>query len=223
MLEFEEKYWNKGILQIAGLDEAGRGPLAGSVIAGALIFDKKFLLKEIDNEIISQINDSKKLTEKKREEIFEYLISTDGIQYAVGEATAEEVDDINILQATWVAMRRAINNLKEKPSIVLVDGLPVKGLLIESESIVKGDSKSISIAAASIIAKVTRDRQITTLDLKHPEYGFANHKGYGTKKHLEALNKYGPCPIHRKTFKPVADVIRKTNGTGEFAQINFDL
>lgn len=223
MLEFEQKYWNNNINKIAGLDEAGRGPLAGSVIAAALIFDKKFLLKEINNEIISQINDSKKLTEKKREEIFEYLISTDGVQYAVGEATAEEVDDINILQATWVAMRRAINNLKEKPSIILVDGLPVKGLPVDSQSIVKGDSKSISIAAASIIAKVTRDRQIKILDLKYPEYGFAHHKGYGTKKHLDALNKYGPCPIHRKTFKPVANVIQKVNGTGEFAQINFDL
>jgi ribonuclease HII len=223
MLEFEQKHWNNNICKIAGLDEAGRGPLAGSVIAGALIFDKKFLLKEIDNEIVSQINDSKKLTEKKREEIFEYLISTDGIQYAVGEATAEEIDDINILQATWVAMRRAINNLKEKPSIILVDGLPVKGLPIESESIVKGDSKSISIAAASIIAKVTRDRQIKTLDLKYPEYGFASHKGYGTKKHLEALNKYGTCPIHRKTFKPVANIIHKTNGTGEFSQTEFNL
>jgi ribonuclease HII len=223
MLEFEEKYWNKGVLQIAGLDEAGRGPLAGSVVAGAVIFDKDFLLKEKENDIMSKINDSKQLKEKTREEIFEYLICAAGVQYAVGEATSDEVDDINILQATWVAMRRAINNLKSKPDIILVDGLPVKGLPIESESIVKGDSKSISIAAASIIAKVTRDRQIKELDKLYPVYGFASHKGYGTKKHIEALNKYGPCPIHRKTFKPVADAIHRANGTGEFSQINFDL
>ena len=222
MLEFEEKYWNKGVLQVAGLDEAGRGPLAGSVVAGTVVFDKDFLLSEKNNDIMSQINDSKQLKEKTREEIFEYLISTDGIQYAVGEASPEEIDDINILQATWVAMRRAINNLKSKPDIILVDGLPVKGLPVDSESIVKGDSKSISIAAASIIAKVTRDRQIKELDKLYPLYGFASHKGYGTKKHIEALNKYGPCPIHRKTFKPVADVIHKANGTGEFSQTEFD-
>ena len=222
MLEFEEKYWDKGVLNVAGLDEAGRGPLAGSVVAGTVIFDKDFLLSEKENDIISIINDSKQLKEKTREEIFEYLISTDGVQYAVGEATVEEIDDINILQATWVAMRRAINNLKSKPDIILVDGLPVKGLPIESESIVKGDSKSISIAAASIIAKVTRDRQIKELDKLYPLYGFASHKGYGTKKHIEAINKYGPCPIHRKTFKPVADAVHRANSTGEFSQTKFD-
>lgn len=172
---------------------------------------------------MSLINDSKQLKEKTREEIFEYLISTDGIQHAVGEATPEEIDEINILQATWVAMRRAVNNLKSKPDVILVDGLPVKDLPFESESIVKGDSKSISIAAASIIAKVTRDKQIKEVDKIYPQYGFARHKGYGTKKHIEALKKYGPCPIHRKTFKPVADAIHKANGKGEFAQINFDI
>jgi ribonuclease HII len=223
MLEFEEKYWYKGMLHVAGLDEAGRGPLAGSVVAAAVVFDKDFMLAEKDNNIISLINDSKLLKEKTREEIFEYMICTDGIQYAVGEASVEEIDKINILQATWLAMGRAIENLKSKPDIILVDGLPVKGLSVASESIIKGDLKSISIAAASIIAKVTRDRKFKNIHEKYPEYGFASHKGYGSKKHIEAINKYGPCPIHRKTFKPVADAIHKAHGTGEFLQINFDL
>lgn len=222
MLQFEEKYWLKGVNAIAGLDEAGRGPLAGPVIAGAVVFDKDFLCNNKNNEIITLINDSKQLSEKKREMIFEYLVSTDGISYAVGGATAQEIDQINILQATWVAMKRAVENLPNLPDVILVDGLPVKGLPVNSEAIVKGDSKSLSIAAASIIAKVSRDRLICEWDKDYPEYGFANHKGYGSKKHLEALEKFGPCPIHRKTFKPVANIIHKTNQTGEYSQTKFN-
>ena len=188
----ENEYSAKGYKIICGTDEAGRGPLCGNVAAGACI-----LPYGVD---IPGLNDSKKLTEKKREKLYD-IITSSAIAWAVGEASPEEIDDINILQATFLAMRRAVEQLSTRPDIVLVDGnrepelggLPVK-------TIVKGDSLSASIAAASILAKVTRDRFMLEQDAIYPQYGFAVHKGYGTKAHYAALTQYGACPIHRRSF-----------------------
>lgn len=176
---------------ICGIDEAGRGPLAGPVVAGAVILPK-------DSRIL-YINDSKKLSEKRREELFE-VIHKEAISIGVGIVSPERIDEINILQATYEAMRMAINNLTVTPDILLNDAVTIPGVAIEQVPIIKGDAKSISIGAASIIAKVTRDHLMYAYDNQYPEYGFAKHKGYGTKQHTEALQKYGPCPIHRFSF-----------------------
>jgi len=189
---FEHETIEKGYTLICGVDEAGRGPLAGPVCAAAVI-----LPTDLD---IPGLNDSKKLTEKKREELYD-IITAQAIAYGIAMVSEEEIDEINILQATFLAMRRAVEALSVKPDFVLIDGnrepdlgdLPLK-------TIVKGDSRSANIAAASILAKVTRDRYMTELDAVYPQYGFAIHKGYGTKKHYAALEEFGPCPPHRKTF-----------------------
>lgn len=186
---FERKY--KDAAYICGIDEAGRGPLAGPVVAGAVVLPK-------DCEIL-YINDSKKLTEKKREELYE-VIMEQALAAGVGMASAQRIDEINILQATYEAMREAVHNLGITPDILLNDAVTIPQLDIPQEPIVKGDARSISIGAASIIAKVTRDRLMVQLDQAYPGYGFAAHKGYGTKAHIAALRRLGPCEIHRKTF-----------------------
>ena len=180
-------------MRLCGVDEAGRGPLAGPVYAAAVILDPH---KPIDG-----INDSKKLTEKKREALFD-IITAQAAAYCIACADVEEIDDRNILQATFLAMRRAVDGLALLPELVLIDGdkLP-GGLAVPSKAIVKGDSLSASIAAASILAKVSRDRYVSTeLEREYPQYQFAKHKGYGTKLHYAMLDQYGPCPAHRRTF-----------------------
>ena len=203
ILLYEKEAWMSGFLRLAGIDEAGRGPLAGPVVAAALIFDPEYIKKE-HKKTFKRLTDSKVMTEKSRDEFFELLNNSSWISIGVGIVEADEIDQINILKATHKAMAMAAQQIN--PQYALVDGLPVKGLPCESRSIVKGDALSISISAASVIAKVTRDRIMVQLDEKYPEYGFAQHKGYGTKQHIASLQKYGATPAHRKTFRPVASL-----------------
>ncbi len=203
MLNFEKEAWKSGLFFIAGVDEAGRGPLAGPVVAAAVAFEREPLG---DGAAFTGLTDSKALTEKKREAFFEQLTACSFAHTAFAVIGPDEIDSINILQATWKAMAAALSGLDRMPDLALVDGNPVRGLPCKSKSIVKGDAKSLSIAAASVIAKVTRDRMMVELDAKHPEYGFAAHKGYGTKRHLEAIHKYGPLDCHRKTFRPISEL-----------------
>lgn len=191
MQEIENDKRKQGYKLICGVDEAGRGPLCGPVVAGAVI------LKE--DEVIIGINDSKKISEKKREKLFDE-INEKAIAVSVGIVWQDEIDEINILNATKKAMKMAVENLKIKPDYCLIDGNQKVNLDIDYETVIKGDMLSESIAAASIIAKVTRDRMLIEDDKKYPEYGFAKHKGYGTKAHIEAIKKYGLCDLHRKTF-----------------------
>lgn len=181
---------------VAGIDEAGRGPLAGPVTAGAVILPEGYRHDWVD--------DSKKLSESRREQVYEDLIADKRVIWAWGLADAEEIDRVNILQATYLAMGRALESLAVKPDAALVDGRPVQGLSVPHRGVIKGDSLSLSIAAASIIAKVERDRIMRGYAIKFPQYGFDKHKGYGTKVHLEGLKNHGPCAIHRKSFAPVA-------------------
>jgi len=198
-LEYEKEKRADGFRRIAGIDEAGRGPLAGPVSAAAVILPEGFSH--------SLLNDSKKLSQKRREEIYEELTSHPLVEWGLAYAERDEIDELNILKATHAAMARAVQRIAEPPDFCLIDGLPVPQFPIPSQGIVKGDSKSLSIAAASVIAKVSRDRIMLEYAKKYPEYGFERHKGYGTKLHLEALRKYGPCPIHRCSFAPVARVM----------------
>ncbi len=191
MHETEKRLLSRGYRFIAGVDEAGRGPLAGPVYAAAVILP--------ENIRLDGINDSKKLSEKKREALFEQIIQS-AEDYCIYSVDEKIIDEINILNATHMAMNGAVNGLKQKPDYVIIDGNSIKGMNLPHETIVKGDAKSISIAAASILAKVSRDRYITKMAEEYPEYGFEKHKGYGTKAHYAAIEKYGICPIHRKTF-----------------------
>jgi len=186
---YEKKYADYAY--ICGIDEVGRGPLAGPVVAGAVILPK-------DCDIL-YLNDSKQLSEKKREELYD-IIMEKAVATGIGYASPERIDEINILQATFEAMRQAIDNLGVKPDILLNDAVTIPKVEIKQVPIIKGDAKSISIAAASIIAKVTRDRLMVQYDSVFPEYGFAGNKGYGAAVHIEALKKYGPTPIHRRSF-----------------------
>lgn len=196
MLKEEEKYRAEGYELIVGVDEAGRGPLAGPVYAAACLFPPSF-----HND---DINDSKQLSEKKREELFE-IVKKEALSYGIAYASVEEIDELNIYEATKLAMKRAINDIKIPYDLILTDAMPLKGFSKPVIPIIKGDAKAINIAGASILAKVSRDRLLIELDKRYPEYGFASHKGYGTKKHLEALEKYGPIEgVHRKSFAPVA-------------------
>jgi ribonuclease HII len=183
---------------IAGVDEAGRGPLAGPVVAAAVILDERNPIKGLA--------DSKVLTARRREQLFDE-IRAKALCCSVSEASVDEIDALNILQATMLAMRRAVEGLRLKPALVLVDGNRLPPLSMRAEAIVKGDSKVPAISAASILAKVTRDRWCAALDAQYPQYGFAGHKGYGTAEHLQALQAHGACPQHRKTFSPVAKVL----------------
>lgn len=189
MREFEEKY--KDSPYICGIDEVGRGPLCGPVVASAVILPK-------DCQIL-YINDSKQLSEKKREMLYDEIMEK-AIAVGVGVVSPEDIDELNILQATFKAMRIAIGNLKVAPTMLLNDAVTIPGVDLKQVNIIKGDARSMSIAAASIIAKVTRDRMMVEYDKMFPEYGLARNKGYGSKEHIEALKKYGACPIHRKTF-----------------------
>lgn len=187
-----------GYLWIAGIDEAGRGPLAGPVAAAAVILPKNFTCPGLD--------DSKKISPKMRDRLYERLTNDPEIYWAVATAEREEIDRVNILRATHLAMRRAAEALVPIPAYCLIDGLPVNPFPLPHDAIVKGDGKSLSIAAASIIAKVTRDRIMREIDREFPQFGFAKHQGYGTKAHLEALRIHGPCRHHRLTFQPVAQL-----------------
>ena len=201
MFSYERKLWDDGVSFIAGIDEAGRGPLAGPVVAAAVIIPK-----EIDFPLV---NDSKKLTDKQRRKLRTEIISVDKILFSIIKISVAEVEKINILRATHSAMKKAVLKLN-CADFALIDGLPVPDFPILSQAIVKGDSKSASIAAASILAKVYRDELMEKYAVKYPQYGFEKHKGYGTKGHMEALKKYGPCPIHRKTFAPVRKLLEKS-------------
>ena len=197
-LDFQEQFYSDKVKLIVGVDEAGRGPLAGPVVAAACILHRAYINKEI--------NDSKQLSEKKREELFD-IIKENAIAYGVGIVSAEEIDTLNIYEATKKAMKEAIDNLKHDYDLILTDAMPLKGFNVEVIPIIKGDAKALPIAAASIIAKVTRDRMMRELGEKYPEYGFEIHKGYGTKKHMDALKKYGPIQgIHRYSYKPVQKI-----------------
>lgn len=205
MLQHEQASWEEGFSRVAGVDEAGRGPLAGPVVAATVEFEVDFLVRE-QHGALAKLNDSKKVTAKRRDFFFDWLTHSPHVRYAVAIVEPAEIDQINILQATHVAMARALHALDPLPDLALVDGRPVPGLPCPSQSIIRGDSASLSIAAASIIAKVTRDRIMCVLDKTYPLYGFARHKGYGTKAHLEALRRLGPSPGHRRSFAPVADL-----------------
>ena len=189
MLSYEKEY--SMYLNICGIDEAGRGPLAGPVVAAAVILPK-------DARIL-YVNDSKQLSEKKREELYD-VIMKEAVSVGVGIASPARIDEINILQADYEAMREAVSKLNPAPDILLNDAVIIPQLEMKQISIIKGDAKSLSIASASIIAKVTRDRMMYEYDKLYPEYGFASNKGYGSQAHIEALKQYGPCPIHRRSF-----------------------
>ena len=188
---YEQQILDKGYKVVCGMDEAGRGPLAGAVFAAAVILPQGL--------IIEGLNDSKKLTEKKREKLFD-IIKENAISYGIGSVSAAEIDEINILNASMLAMRRAADMLDPKPDAGLIDGNTSRGFSFYTETLVKGDSLSPSIAAASILAKVSRDRYMAELAEKYPEYNFGGHKGYPTKEHMELVRQLGPCPEHRRTF-----------------------
>ena len=189
MLVYEREYGPLGLL--CGIDEVGRGPLAGPVVAGAVILPK-------DCQIL-YLNDSKKLTARRRELLYDEIMEK-AVAVGIGVISQEVIDDINILQATYEAMRQAVGKLSVCPDILLNDAVTIPGLPQKQVPIIKGDAKSLSIAAASVVAKVTRDRMMEALDAKYPEYGFASNKGYGSAAHMAALREYGPCPLHRRTF-----------------------
>ena len=190
--EIEKEFFNKGAKYIAGIDEAGRGPLAGPVVVASVILN--------EDSMIEGVNDSKKISEAKREKLYE-VITKEAICYGIGITYQDEIDEINILQATKKALTESIKALEIKPNIIMVDALEgIDTLSIPYKSIIKGDAKCYSIAAASIIAKVTRDRIMREWDKIYPQYGFASHKGYGTAKHILALKEYGACSIHRQSF-----------------------
>ncbi len=189
MLVYEREYESHGL--ICGIDEVGRGPLAGPVVAGAVILPK-------DCQIL-YLNDSKKLTARRRELLYDEIMEK-AVAVGIGVVSQEVIDEINILQATYEAMRQAVGKLGVRPDVLLNDAATIPGLSQEQVPIIKGDAKSLSIAAASVVAKVTRDRMMEALDAKYPEYGFASNKGYGSAAHMAALREYGPCPLHRRTF-----------------------
>lgn len=191
MRELENNLYSRGYSSVAGVDEAGRGPLAGDVYAAAVILPRDI--------IIEGLNDSKKISEKKRDKLYDEICEA-ALAYAVCTASVEEIDEINIRNATYLAMNRAIKSLKISPDYVLVDGDCITNCDVEHECVVKGDSRCISIAAASILAKVTRDRYMLRMAEEYPQYGFEKHKGYGTKVHIAALKEFGACEYHRKTF-----------------------
>lgn len=200
MLAYERTLWEQGHSYIAGVDEAGRGPLAGSVYAAAVVLPRDC--------VIEGLRDSKKLSEKKREELFD-IIKKKAVSYAIFAVDNERIDEINILEATFEAMRGAVDGLTVKPDFVLIDGNRAKGFDdVEHGTLVGGDDLSLSIAAASVLAKVSRDRYMTEMAKKYPKYEFEKHKAYGTVRHKELIAQFGPCPIHRKTFKGVREYVK---------------
>ena len=202
LYKYEKEFWDKGLKYIGGVDEVGRGPLIGPVVTACVVLDENFKLEGL--------TDSKKLTEKKREKFFDYIINN-CVAYGIGECSPEEIDKYNILEATKIAMKKAIDKVKKQLPLdyVLIDGNMKFDMDTPYMSIVKGDAKSISIAAASVVAKVTRDRMMIELDKKYPMYGFKSHKGYPTKKHIDAVLEYGLIDGYRKTFSPISEIIDK--------------
>lgn len=190
-LSIEHLVWKRGMLHVAGVDEAGRGPLAGPVVAAAVIFSPY--------SYIPEVRDSKKISAKKREQLYELLIAS-AVSFGVGMVSPEEIDRINIRQATFKAMRQAIGRLRIQPQYILIDGYELPEKIYPQEALIGGDDRCFTIAAASIIAKVTRDRLMVEYHTQYPKYGFDRHKGYGTAFHREMIRKYGVCPIHRRTF-----------------------
>ena len=201
---FERTLWRKGITRVAGFDEVGRGPLAGPVVAAAAVLPAAWLVSGLPKEL-KGLNDSKQLTAEERQRFFDILTTRGDVVFALARVEAEQVDSFNILRATHRAMNEALAALVPAPEHALVDGTPVRMLQLPQTAIVKGDARSYSIAAASVVAKVTRDRLMEEHHARWPEYGFAEHKGYSTPRHLAALAKHGPCPIHRRSFAPVRE------------------
>lgn len=201
-LDFERDLWSRKFTLVAGVDEAGRGPLAGPVVAAAVMLPVAWATSGVDPRL-TELNDSKQLTEAQRETFFQIITTHSDIHHAIAIVDAATIDRINILQATHRAMNTALAQLQPQPQHALVDGRPVKSLTLPQTALVKGDSRSYSIAAASVLAKVTRDRMMRELDGQFPGYGFAIHKGYGVPQHLAAIEKLGPCPIHRMSFAPL--------------------
>jgi ribonuclease HII len=195
-MEREMRVRATGVRLVAGIDEAGRGPLAGPVVAAAVILPDGFAHETL--------NDSKKLKAAERERIHAELESAPGVFIGVGEASVAEIDRLNILRATHLAMERAVRSLPELPDFCLIDGWPVPRFPVPHEGVVGGDALSLSIAAASVVAKVVRDRWVMEVDAEWPQYAFAKHKGYGTELHLQLIRKHGPCPLHRRSFEPIA-------------------
>jgi len=195
LLEFERRAWDRGFCRVAGVDEVGRGPLAGPVVAAAVILPVGVEWPPV--------NDSKQLTAAQRDDLAARLTALPGIAIGIGTVPVSDIDRFNILRATHMAMHQAVGRLPEAPDYLLIDGRPVAGFAVAAEAIVKGDARSASVAAASILAKVHRDRLMDELDRCYAGYGFAQHKGYGTARHLEALGRLGPCPEHRRSFAPV--------------------
>lgn len=215
LLTFERQFWARGLTRLAGVDEAGRGPLAGPVVAAAVIFEPSFAETE-EHRVLKGLTDSKKLSPSRREFFYSILSRSPSVEIGVGVAEADEIDRVNILRATHLVMARAVKNLKSLPEHILVDGLAVQGLPCSSTPIIRGDSLSLSIAAASIVAKVLRDRTMLDWHARYPQYGFEKHKGYGSRTHIQALFEHGPSPIHRMTFRPVREAaeIRKRAAPG---------
>lgn len=206
--EYEQQYWQQGIHHVAGIDEAGMGALAGPVVAAAVILPP-LLLKErgLGGEVMGEVKDSKKLSAKKRQSLVP-LIKKQAFTWAIGEASVQEIDQMNIRNAAHLAMRRAIEQLKIRPDILLVDGNPAEiHPSIPTQNIIKGDNISLSIAVASILAKVHRDQIMTQLHEQYPGFNFSGHKGYGSAEHLATLKKFGPSPIHRRSYSPVRELI----------------
>ena len=201
-LQYEREHVARGLTRLAGVDEAGRGPLAGPVVAAVVVMPESWIEEGIP-ESLRRLNDSKQMNEKVREELFEVISLEQCVEHAIGIIDAHLIDEINILQATHRAMNDALSKLTSPVQHALVDGRPVRNLTVAQTAIIKGDAKSYTIAAASILAKVTRDRLMIQYDQKYPGYGFAGHKGYGTKAHRSAIEELGPCPIHRMSFAPL--------------------
>jgi ribonuclease HII len=202
--EFERGLIARGIGRVAGVDEAGRGPLAGPVTAAAVILPQEWVYTGLPSPLTG-LNDSKQLSRVQRERFFEVLTTESKVLWNVQIIPADIIDAINILRATHLAMNQALAALNPAPEHALVDGLPVRSMTMPQTALVKGDSRSFSIAAASVLAKVTRDRLMAEFDLQYPGYGFATHKGYGTASHLAAISRLGPCPIHRRSFAPLKE------------------
>lgn len=197
----EQLLSSQGVRPVAGVDEAGRGPLAGPVIAAAVILPENFSLARFP--FFERLNDSKKLSARVRDELFLHITTQPDICWAIGEGSVDEIGELNILRATGLAMRRALEAINPRPAHALIDGLPMREVPMPQTALVGGDGLSLSIAAASIVAKVTRDRMMEALDRAFPHYGFARHRGYGTAHHLAMLREHGPCPHHRRGFAPV--------------------
>ena len=204
-LSHECALWEKGVSLVAGVDEAGCGPLAGPVVASAVVFPCGWLQSGLYSKLRG-LNDSKQLTEEEREKFFERITTHPGIRYAIATVDVEMIDRINIRQAAWRAMNQALDQIQPRPEHVLIDGLRIKWLPYAQTALVQGDCKSYSIAAASVLAKVTRDRLMRDLDALYPGYGFAQHKGYATPDHYAAIDARGPSPIHRRSFAPFRPV-----------------